>query len=181
MSNYPTNDLILDGQRIDFELLFVNLEGRRDQFNTNGDRTFRLKFNDSEFAQQLAEDGWNVKIYTPKNTEYEPYHYLNVKAKFRVDSENVRRDPEIHRINSKNDILCGAQNMHDIDAAFQSRQVKSVDLVLNPYHWVHAGMGSGEGVTAYLSQMWVVVEDSPFADRYADLNSDFSEDDVPFI
>lgn len=180
MSNYPTSDLVLDGQRIDFELLFVNLEGRRDQFNTNGDRTFRLKFNDSEFAQELAEEGWNIKIYTPKNTDYEPYHYMNVKAKFRADAETVRRDPEIHLINSKNDIRCTVDTMHDIDAAFQARTVKSVDLVLNPYHWVHPGMGAGEGVTAYLNQMWVVVEDSPFADRYANRNSDFYDEEIPF-
>lgn len=179
MANFPTHDLILDADRVDFEILFSNLEGRRDQYNAKGDRSFRLKFNDSEFAQQLAEEGWNIKIYTPKNDNYEPYYYMTVKTKFRCDSEGVRQDPEIHRVNAKNDILCVAANMGDIDNAYASGKVVRTDLVINPYHWSNPGMGAGEGVTAYLREMWIEVEDSPFAARYANRCSNF-EDDVPF-
>lgn len=177
MANYPTNDLILDADRVDFEILFCNLEGRKDAYNTRGDRSFRLKINDKEFAKQLADEGWNIKIYTPKNEEYDPYYYMDVKTKFRVDSENVYQDPEIHRVNAKNDILCGPQNMHDIDAAFKSRKVQRVDLVINPYYWQHPGMGKGEGVTAYIREMWIEVQESPFASRYSDRNSNFANDE----
>ena len=179
MANIPTSDLILDADRVDFEILFPNLEGRRDRYNTNGDRSFRLKFNDNEFAQQLAEDGWNIKIYTPKNDDYEPYYYMNVKTKFRCDSDKVRQDPEIHRVNAKNDILCTAEDMATIDNDYMSRKVIRTDLSINPYPWHNPGMGDGEGVTAYLREMWVEVKDSPFAARYANRCSKF-ENDVPF-
>lgn len=180
MSKFTNRDLVLDADRVDFEILFCNLEGRKDQFNTKGERSFRLKFNDDEFAKSLVDDGWNIRIYTPKNEEYDPYYYMTVKTKFRVDSENVYQDPEIHRVNAKNDILCSAQNMHDIDMAFANRKVQRVDLVINPYHWVHPKMGSGEGIAAYVREMWIEVEDSPFASRYADRNSASSYDEVPF-
>ncbi len=179
MGKFTNEDLILDADRVDFEILFPNLEGKKDRFNTKGERSFRLKLNDQEFAKALIEDGWNIRIYTPKNEEYDPYYYMTVKTKFRSDSDNVYRDPEIHLVNSKNDILCGPQNMVDIDAAFISRKVKRVDLILNPYHWVHEGTGSGEGITAYIREMWIEVQESPFANRYADRNNNF-DDEVPF-
>ena len=181
MAKFTNHDLILDADRVDFEVLFSNLEGRKNQHNPKGDRTFRLKFNDPEFAQQLAEDGWNIRIYTPKNEEYEPYHFMTVKTKFREDSDNVYQDPEIHLVNSKNDILCGAQNMHDVDMAFTNRKVERVDLVINPYHWVNPGMGNGEGITAYIREMWVEIQDSPFASRYANRsNFNAGSEEVPF-
>lgn len=181
MTKFTNRDLVLDADLVDFDILFPNLEGKKDQYNTNGERSFRLKFNDDDFAKELINDGWNIRIYTPKNEEYSPYYYMTVKCKFRADSENVYQDPEIHRVNAKNDILCGPQNMADIDAAFKARKVKRVDLVINPYHWVHPGMGNGEGISAYVREMWIEVEDSPFASRYSDRNyGDAYSEEVPF-
>ena len=177
MAKFTTSDLILDHELVDFEILFCNLEGRAEGFNNQGARNFRLKFNDDDFAKSLADDGWNIKIYTPKNDDYDPYYYLTVKAKFRVDSATVRQDPEIHMINSKNDILLGAQNMADLDAKFRAREVNACDLVIQPYYWSNSNMGSGDGITAYLKQMWAVVNDNPFAERYSNRNDDF---EVPF-
>ncbi len=181
MAKFTNHDLILDADRVDFEVLFPNLEGRKERYNDDGDRTFRLKFNDPEFAQQLSEDGWNIRIYTPKNEDYDPYHYLTVKTKFRVDSEKVRQDPEIHLVNSKNDILCGPQNMHDVDMAFLNHKAERVDLVIAPRYWANAGIGKGEGITAYIREMWVEIQDSPFASRYANRsNFNAGSEEVPF-
>lgn len=177
MAKQHISNLILDADRIDFEILFCNLEGRKDAYNTRGDRSFRLKINDKEFAKQLADEGWNIKIYTPKNEEYDPYYYMTVKTKFRVDSETVYRDPEIHLVNSKNDITCGPQNMQDIDAAFKSHKVQRVDLVINPSPWKNPAIGKGEGISAYVDEMWVEIQDSPFASRYSDRNSNFANDE----
>lgn len=181
MAKFTTSDLILDHELVDFEILFCNLEGRAEGFNDKGNRNFRLKFNDDDFAKSLSEDGWNIKIYTPKNDDYDPYYYLTVKSKFRVDSPNVRQDPEIHMINSKNDILLKEKHMADLDAKFRAHEVVSCDLIIHPSPWNNARFGAGEGITAYLKQMWAVVNDSPFADRYANRNDDFNDDsDIPF-
>ena len=181
MAKFPTHDLILNADNVDFEILFSNLEGRKEGYDQDGDRKFRLKFNDPELAQQLAEDGWNIRIYTPKNEEYDPYYYMKVVTKFRVDSEKVRQDPEIHLVNSKNDILCGPQNMADIDMAFRNHKVVRVDLSVNPYHWNNPTIGKGEGVAAYIREMWVEIQDSPFASRYANRSSfNAGSEEVPF-
>lgn len=177
MSKFTNSDLILDHELVDFEILFCNLEGRAEGFNNQGARNFRLKFNDDDFAKALAEDGWNIKIYTPKNEEYDPYYYLTVKSKFKVDSPKVVQDPEIHMINSKNDILLKENHMADLDAKFRAREVISCDLIIHPSPWNNARFGAGEGITAYLKQMWAVVNDNPFADRYANRNDEF---EVPF-
>lgn len=181
MAKFTTSDLILDHELVDFEILFCNLEGRAEGFNDKGNRNFRLKFNNDEFAKSLSEDGWNIKIYTPKNDDYDPYYYLTVKSKFRVDSPNVRQDPEIHMINSKNDILLKDKHMADLDAKFRAHEVVSCDLIIHPSPWNNSRFGAGEGITAYLKQMWAVVNDSPFADRYANRNDNFNDDsDIPF-
>lgn len=177
MAKFTTSDLILDHELVDFEILFCNLEGRAEMYNDKGDRNFRVKFNNDEFAKALAEDGWNVKIYTPKTDMYDPYYYLDVKSKFRVDSPKVKKDPEIHMINSKNDIVLNETNMGDLDAKFRYREVKACDLIIHPSPWNNPRFGTGEGITAYLKQMWVLINDNPFADRYADRNDDF---EVPF-
>lgn len=177
MAKFTTSDLLLDHEVVDFEILFCNLEGRAEMYNDKGDRNFRVKFNDDDFAKALAEDGWNIKIYTPKNDDYDPYYYLDVKSKFRVDSPKVMKDPEIHMINSKNDIILNETNMGDLDAKFRAREVKACDLILHPSPWSNPRFGSGEGIAAYLKQMWAVVNDNPFAERYADRNGDF---EVPF-
>lgn len=180
MSNFTNQKLVLDHELVDFELFFVNLEGRKGGFNTDGKRSFRLKFNDEEFAKALVEDGWNVKIFTPKNTNYEPYYGMDVKTKFKSDSESVRYNPEIHYINRKNDILCDASNIHIVDNAFDARKVIAVDLVVNPYHW--GPNERGEGITAYIDAMYVYVEDSPFGDRSASVFGlpEDNDEELPF-
>lgn len=181
MAKFTNSDLILDHELVDFEILFCNLEGRADLYNDKGDRNFRVKFNDDDFAKTIAEDGWNVKIYTPKTDKYDPYYYLDVTSKFRVDSPRVLRDPEIHMINSKNDIVLNESNMGDLDAKFRAKEVVACDLILHPSPWRNPKFGAGEGITAYLKQMWAVVNDSPFADRYANRNNNFDNDlEVPF-
>lgn len=181
MSKFTNSDLILDNELVDFEILFCNLEGRAEGYNDKGDRNFRVKFNNDEFAKALAEDGWNIKIYTPKNDKYDPYYYLDVKVKFRVDSPRVMHDPEIHMLTPKNDILLKENNVGDLDAKFRAHEVISCNLVLNPYPWVNPNFANGEGITAYLKEMWADVKVSPFAERYANRNSTFDDDfEVPF-
>lgn len=181
MAKFTNRDLILNADNVDFEVLFCNLEGRKERYNNDGDRTFRVKFFDPEFAQQLADDGWNIRIYTPKNEEYDPYYYLTVKTKFRIDSEKVRQDPEIHLVNSKNDIICGPQNMADVDMAFRNHKVTRVDLSVAPRYWTNEGIGNGEGITAYIRELWVEIQDSPFASHYANRNSfNAGSEEVPF-
>lgn len=65
----------------DAKLYFRNFSGEEGRFNQKGDRNFGV-FIDDEIAEQLKEDGWNVK-YTKPNEEGYQRPYLKVKLNYR--------------------------------------------------------------------------------------------------
>lgn len=165
------SDIVIEGAQV----RFLNLEGRRDQYNPNGRRTFCLVISDEELAEQLTNDGWNVKI-KPGTDRYEPYKYINCELKFQADSPNVRRDPEVYLVTKNprggmNTVRMTAETVGQIDNA----QIENVDVDITPYRW---STDNGEGIKAYVRTMYVTIASNVFADKY---NTVFVDDEsVPF-
>lgn len=74
------NKLAIDNARI----IFKNFTGKDDKFGREGDRSFSIVIEDDALAEQLANDGWNVKPLTPRDPDEKVNHFIKVKISFRV-------------------------------------------------------------------------------------------------
>ena len=142
-------------------LIFRNFEGREEKYNRKGDRNFGLIIEDSEVAQQLAEDGWNIKELTPKNNDDyddtpEVIYWLPVTVRF----DNV--PPKVMLVTRRKKTRLNEDNINTVDYA----NIAKVDLTVTPYDWEVNGKS---GTKAYLQTMYVTINEDEFADKYADL------------
>lgn len=142
-------------------LIFRNFEGREEKYNRKGDRNFGLIIEDPEVAQQLVEDGWNIKELTPKNNDDyddtpEVIYWLPVTVRF----DNV--PPKVMLVTRRKKTRLNEDNINTVDYA----NIAKVDLTVTPYDWEVNGKS---GTKAYLQTMYVTINEDEFADKYADL------------
>lgn len=154
------NKLALDNARI----IFKNFTGKDDKFGREGDRSFSIIIEDDALAEQLANDGWNVKPLTPRDPDEKVNHFIKVKISFKV------RPPKIWLLTNHKRTLLD----EDTIATLQYARIENADVVVSPWRWEVNGK---TGIAAYLETLYVKIEDDPFADKYADYES---SDEVPF-
>lgn len=154
------NKLAIDNARI----IFKNFTGKVDKFGREGDRSFSIVIEDDALAEQLANDGWNVKPLTPRDPDEKVNHFIKVKISFKV------RPPKIWLLTNHKRTLLD----EDTIATLQYARIENADVVVSPWRWEVNGK---TGIAAYLETLYVKIEDDPFADKYADYES---SDEVPF-
>lgn len=154
------NKLAIDNARI----IFKNFTGKDDKFGREGDRSFSIVIEDDALAEQLANDGWNVKPLTPRDPDEKVNHFIKVKISFKV------RPPKIWLLTNHKRTLLD----EDTIATLQYACIENADVVVSPWRWEVNGK---TGIAAYLETLYVKIEDDPFADKYADYES---SDEVPF-
>lgn len=152
--------LAIDNARI----IFKNFTGKDDKFGREGDRSFSIVIEDDALAEQLANDGWNVKPLTPRDPDEKVNHFIKVKISFKV------RPPKIWLLTNHKRTLLD----EDTIATLQYARIENADVVVSPWRWEVNGK---TGIAAYLETLYVKIEDDPFADKYADYES---SDEVPF-
>lgn len=154
------NKLAIDNARI----IFKNFTGKDDKFGREGGRSFSIVIEDDALAEQLANDGWNVKPLTPRDPDEKVNHFIKVKISFKV------RPPKIWLLTNHKRTLLD----EDTIATLQYARIENADVVVSPWRWEVNGK---TGIAAYLETLYVKIEDDPFADKYADYES---SDEVPF-
>ena len=135
----------------DVTIIYRNFSGEGSKFNREGDKNFSVFIDNMELANDLIEQGWNVKIREPREEGDEPFAHLPVKVKFND------RGPRIYLItgNRRNELD------EETVAILDNIDIACIDMDIRPYDWEVNGK---TGRTAYLHSMRVVQEVDRFAE-----------------
>lgn len=145
-----TNNTISIGNA---RILFRNFSGKAGQYNAEGDRNFCVVLDNADLAQQMVEDGWNVRYLRPRDPDEEALPYIQVKLSYK------NRPPKVVLITSR-----GMTNLdEDTVGMLDWAEISNVDLVISPYQWTIAGRG---GVKGYVRAIYVTIVEDEFAAKY---------------
>lgn len=137
------------------KIRFRNFSGKEGRFNPAGRRNFCV-FLDDDTANDLKDEGWNIKWLNPRTEDDEPQAYIQVAVSY----ANV--PPKVWLVNSKQKTLLDEDTISTLDWA----ELEEVDLVIRPYNY---DVNGKSGVKAYLKTMYAKIVEDEFADKYEDV------------
>lgn len=136
----------------DVRIIFRNFSGAEGMYNRAGDRNFAVVL-PKDIAEQLANDGWNVKLLKPREDEDEPTPYLSVTVGFKG------RAPTIKMISSRGSTELDEDTVDILDSV----DIAECDVVVRPYDWEVNG---NTGRKAYLQGIYVTIIEDPLQIKY---------------
>lgn len=133
---------------------FSHFDGRADTFNDEGDHNFTVILSEQQ-AAELMEQGWPIKPNQGRE-EGDPVEYLlKIKISYRFEA------PKIFLIKNKRKIRADERDLTDI----KRTTTEQIDVIIQPSPWVYGG---NSGITAYVKELYAVVKESQYAEKYAD-------------
>ena len=147
------NSINIEGATI----IWKNFSGERDKFNP-GKRGFSVVIDDAVMADELKQEGWNVKE-RPLQEGADPSEQewtLPVKL-------NMNRYTQVWLIVGNHKTLLNEDTVAQLDVV----DIVNCDISIRPYEWEMSGR---TGITAYVDSMYVTIRENKFAEKYADLD-----------
>ena len=147
------NSINIEGANI----IWKNFSGERDKFNP-GKRGFSVVIDDAVMANELKQEGWNVKE-RPIQEGADPSEQewtLPVKL-------NMNRYTQVWLIVGNHKTLLNEDTVAQLDVV----DIVNCDISIRPFEWEMRGR---TGITAYVDSMYVTIRENKFAEKYADLD-----------
>lgn len=140
-------------------LIFRNFSGKGSQYNKEGNCNFGVILDD-DLAKELMADDWNVKFLKPREDDPDQYAqpWLPVKVKWNP------YPPQIYLITGRGKRRLDEKTSGQLDWS----RILSADLVIRPYNYP-AMPGRPSGVSAYLSSLYVTLDQGRFYEKYANV------------
>lgn len=147
------NNINIEGANI----IWKNFSGERDRFNP-GKRGFSVVIDDAVMADELRNEGWNIKE-RPLQEGADPSEQewtLPVKL-------NMNRYTQVWLIVGNHKTLLDENTVAQLDVV----DIIDCDISIRPYEWEMSGR---TGIAAYVDSMYVTIRENKFAEKYADLD-----------
>lgn len=141
----------------DARIIFRNFSGNEGRFNAKGDRNFNVLLDD-DLADQMIQDGWNIKYLKPREEGDAPQARLEVTVSYNPKT----RPPRVVMITSRGRTNLDESTVVILDWA----EFETVDLIINPYPWEVNGKS---GIKAYLKTIFVTIREDELEKKYADV------------
>ena len=151
MARKNISNLIIE----DATIMFRNFSGEETRYNRDGKRNFCVVIDDPAMADQLAADGWNIRLLAPRDPDDVGRYYMQVAVSY----DNI--PPNIWLITRNKKTLLDEESVGVLDHA----DITNVDLIISPYCWEAQGK---TGIKGYVKTMYVTIEEDQFADKYRD-------------
>lgn len=127
--------------------------------NAEGTRGFCVRIDNADIAQQMLEDGWNIKINPSEIEGEDPFCYLPVEARFN------NFPPSIYMVSGGKAHELDISHVHQLD----DKRFNKVNLVIHPRRYQN---DEGEWkIKAFLREGWFFIEQSRFAEEWAAQNN----------
>lgn len=155
--NVWIDDLEVDDAEVKWP--FSHFDGRKDVYNDEGDHNFTIII-PNEWAEELLKipNGWAIKEHTREFDGEEVTEYT-----LKVKISDKYGPPPIYFL--KGNRRMKVDDLSDLGDIRRST-CKRLDVIISPSRWVNP---QGQtGVTGYVKEMYVQIEESKFAERYAD-------------
>lgn len=142
------NNIVIENTNI----FYRNFAGTPDRFHPEGGyRSFNVTIPDVDLAQQMIEEGWNVKVQPPREEGDLPNYHIQVKVKFGM------YPPKICMLVAGHKTYLDENTVGVLDQAYIERN--GVDICIRPY--TH-----NNGISAYLKTMYVKVQQDALDAKY---------------
>ena len=155
---------------MDAQILFKNYAGEERKFNPAGNRNFCLVIEDEVQAQQMFEEGWNVRILPPRTDDEVAKHYIPVAVSYR---NNDSFPVCVYIVDGNQRTLLNEDTIGRLDHA----DIATVDLTIRPRYWDDNGQTK---IKAYLKTMYVTLNVDELDQRYASGNYGMTSEGTPF-
>lgn len=147
------NNINIEGATI----IWKNFSGERDKFNP-GKRGFSVVIDDTVMADELRQEGWNVKDRPLQEGADDSEQEWTLPVKL-----NMNRYTQVWLIVGNHKTLLDENTVSQLDVV----DIVNCDISIRPYEWE---MNGRTGITAYVDSMYVTIRENKFAEKYADLD-----------
>lgn len=138
---------------------FRNFAGKAGKFNNEGEKNFCLIL-DPQDAQEMAEEGYNIKYLKPKDENDEPIPYVKIKVAYRNRyGEMSKIPPKVVQITKAGKTILSEDSVSNLDWA----EIDKADISIRPREYEPGK------ISAYLKTMYVTLVQDDFEDRYYDV------------